>query len=466
MRIFLIVIAASFVIDSAASGQNASTEYILYKKAEAETFASDKIRYTIPLGKMGTPEARKYLIAMFGGKTMWSREAAAKGLFYIKDKEISRLLVEGFVSDASIKGVLFEGIKKDIPYYYDDVISVYESLKSEKGFFKEKIRKGLLDIFAVAAYPPGEKYLKSIITDTASIDRGNALELLGRYYQKNYNFIIVYKNEPPLRHYVVEYLAAHGSADDLPIFKEVIAGNEPPANRLPAYEGIRKWGAHELKTKIFLDALDDKNETIVQGALLTFEKIESMDLMRKLKCIVINGTNQKTRMLAASGLIRYSDKQIIPALIAALNEKYSPKEREGIDIFLTGLTFGITDIMNDLSEKSRKSDFRSIMGRVNSKLIELAGVSLTADYIVWRDWAILKGYTIESRNIIQYLFSPDKKTRKSAADSASQILGQVNSRKYAEIKNINTEDEWAVNIALAEDLLKKGILLKDEDECR
>jgi hypothetical protein len=437
----------------------------LCRKAEAASFTQEKLKYTVSMGKSGTAEAKNCLLRMLEKGDMWGREAAVAGLVYFNDKEVSQALLKTYFNDIHTSSAVLKEISLNPANHYKEIIAAYEAAETDKGWHQDRMRRGLLEMFASSACPEGEAYLKKIVSNAASPDRSRAVELIGRHYKSNYMYMTALINDKELRPRVLDFLVEKGTAADLPRLMEPIDNKESAENILIAYKGVSRYGKQDLKHKIYLSALHETDESLVQGALLTFEGLTGEKIKLRLCCLAAAGTYQRTRMLAGLGLTGYSDKKIIPFLIPLLKEEYIQRERGGVDMFIAGLTLGISSIMDDLSEKSKRSGFKEIILKIHAHLKKTAGIPIENDFAAWNEWAVHEGYTVDGKNIIQYLFSPDISVRKKAAASAVRLLGAGSLESLAAEKGIDINDEQKLIIHLADELVKTGMLEKGLPPC-
>ena len=421
------------------------------------SFLSEKRELAVRLGRLRTPAARQALMELLEDKSYWNRGAAVAGLFELADAGVGKILAERMLEDHMIDSEIEKGFQTHMQLYYRTLVELYEA-----PIVKSK-RERLLKLICSSKAPPGEQFVKGVIEDAGSENRELAFQCLVENYPKNnYGYVKKRAEDALFRKHALAYLYVNGERAELPLFLEIIRGKskdnekERIAHLLVAYKAVNKWGDSALKETIFLEGLQNKNEMAAQSALLVFKKTQSPAITGELFRLVKQGEYQQTRMLAALRLADVRSKAVVPYLILALNERFQPAERGAIDYIAGVLTLGISAILSDIHQRSRQGSFNARKTRIAKALASITGAANGTSYRAWRDWAVYNGYTVNGRNIIQYLFSGYPAVRARALDAAAGLLGY---RTLAEFKKKHPDvagDNARLSLLLAQLLLKEG----------
>jgi hypothetical protein len=451
-RISLIIIPVLIAVQALA-GQKEDQLYNAILKA---VFTRDKNSNAGELARLGTADARAKLLTLLDDGSYWNREAAVFGIFALNDGCCGEALIGRLFKDHMIRDEVTEGFRTHIGPYFDFLVGRYRSEKESIN------RERIINIISRSGSPRGDGFLKSIIDDKNTIDRELAFKNLVRYYPaNNYGYIKKYLDDPYYRTHALAFLAEKGTADDLKIFQEVLERKEQTRNRISAYRGVDRLGSDSLRNRVLLDALGEKEEALVQGAIFLFTGVKSDTIRDRLCRLVKKGSMQDTRMAAAMRLRDYETTAIVPALVISLGERFVPAERGGIDIFATIITLGLASISSDLSQKYQRTSFQEKQGEIAAHLKKITGADIGASYGAWLRWAIYNGYTVSGDNIIRHLFSGYRYTRETATESAMKLLGYPSSREFFATNGTYASDS-DLALALAKMLIGKGYLKEDE----
>ncbi|MBP7735171.1 MAG: HEAT repeat domain-containing protein [Spirochaetes bacterium] len=446
----------SFIILASSPGAMAGEqEDRLYNSLMKETASDEKRKLAEQLGRLGTADAKAKLIRLLNDSSSWNRRIAVKGLFLLPGGAGPELF-ERMQSDNMIDDDIAEGFSAHIGAYQGFLAEKYRSLSNQKE------RELIISIIASGKKPQGEAFLKGIIEDEGSGDRECAFRNLAVHFPSgNYRYIKSRRDIPAFRVHALTYCAERGTPEDLAIFRDVIDKKEEAKCRLVAYKAVNRWGDDALKHRVFLDSLGEQDENLAQGGIYVFTGVGS-DAIRKALCrLAKKGKYQVTRMAAARRLKEYTAPDIIPALVVILRENYVPRERGGADIFATIITFGITSVFDDISQKRQRSSFESGKKEIAGHLRKITGADNGDSYSRWYEWAILNGHTILGDNIIRHLFSGYRSRREKAVEPAIRLLGYPSGRDFFS-KNGTFSSDIELSLALARMLIAKGFL-KDED---
>jgi len=452
----IISIVISALIPLGVFSQN-SREDLLYKQLLKKTFSDGKKIVARKLGRLKTKKARKYLISLIDNSHYWNRQGAVAGLLMFRDNEVTQLLINKYIHDHMIDDDIERGFIKNMKFYYPFLVKKYDYFTAHSVWRGDDYRKKIIKTIGKSRYWKGAHFFKKNIRNINSKDRMISLKFLGTYYRGQYEFIKFYLNDEELKTVVLEYLVVNGKYKDLPLFLKIIRKNEKPAYVIRSYKGVKRWGSIKLQRRIFLDSLNKNIESQHQAALIIFHNVTSIPIKKRIIRLVYKAILQRTRILGGLALTKYSTKDIIPPLIALLDEPYKARERGGIDTVLTGFTFGITSIFDDIRRRSERSDYRSNILKLLNKLQTLSGKNFGHSKKLWKDWAVFNGYTIEGVNIIQYLYSAYPEIRKKAIRKSIKIIGYRSVRSfYFRHKKIKNEND--VILYLSKILLKRGYL--------
>lgn len=447
----------SFIILAASPGAMAGEqEDRLYNSLIKETFSDEKRKLAEQLGRLGTADAKVKLIKLLNDPSSWNRRIAVKGLFLLPGGVAGPELYERMLSDNMIDDDIAEGFSARIGAYHGFLAEKHRSLSNRQE------RERIIAIIASGKKPQGEAFLKGIIEDEGSSDRESAFKNLALHFPSgNYQYIKSRRDIPAFRIHALTYCAERGTPEDLAIFRDVIEKKEEAKYRLVAYKAVNRWGDDALKHRVFLDALGENDENLAQGGIYVFTGVRSDALRTALCRLVKKGKHQTTRMAAARRLKEYTAPDIIPALVMILREHYAPRERGGADIFATIITFGITSVFDDISQKRQRSSFESDRKDIAGHLKRITGADNGDSYSRWHEWAILNGHTVMGDNIIRHLFSGYRSRREKAVDHAIRLLGYPSGREFFS-KNGTFASDTELSLALARMLIAKGFL-KDEE---
>jgi hypothetical protein len=428
----------------------------LYNAMMGATFTDEKTRVAEELARLGTADARTKLLAALEDRSSWNREAAARGLALIGDPEVSRALFDRMLTDRMIDTAVRDAFVRTIGLHADYLAGRYASSPDRQS------REAIIGIMGGAKVPRGEAFLKKIVEDVNSGDRALAFESLARNYPaNNYAYIKGYRDTVPLRFHALAYLADNGTAEDLPLFRDIIDRKEEPKYMLVAFKAVNRLGDAELKQRVFVDALAGKDQGIAQGAMYIFTGVRSDRAMELLCRLVKTGETQQVRMTALSRLREYTSRDIVPSLVLGLDERFMYHERGGGDIFASIITIGISSIFDDLYQKQRKKVFESSKQDIANHLKRITGADNGTSGEKWTEWAVLNGYSINGANIIQYLFSGYRATRDRAAESAIRLLGYASTREFY-ARNGSFASDSELSLALARMLVAKGYLREEK----
>ncbi len=447
----------SFIIIASYPGAMAGEqEDRLYNALMKETFSDEKRKLAEQLGRLGTADAKAKLIKLLNDSSSWNRRIAVKGLFLLPGGGAGPELYERMLSDNMIDDDIAEGFTARIGAYQEFLENKYRSLSNQKE------RERIIAIIASAKKPRGEAFLKGIIEDEGSADRACAFRNLAVHFPSgNYQYIKNRRDIPDFRVHALTHCAERGTPEDLAIFRDVIDKKEETQCRLVAYKAVNRWGDDALKHRVFLDALGEHDENLAQGGIYVFTGVRS-DAIRTALCrLVKKGKYQMTRMAAARRLKEYTTPDIIPALVMIMREHYAPRERGGADIFATIITFGITSVFDDISQKRQRTSFESSRKEIAGHLKKISGADNGDSYSRWHEWAILNGHTVMGDNIIRHLFSGYRSRREKAVDHAIRLIGYPSGREFFS-KNGTFAGDTELSLALARMLIAKGFL-KDEE---
>jgi len=441
-----------------AFGAGAATiEETLYRKALKATFTAGKSVHTRALGSRNTLAAEEYLLKLLDETSSWDRAAAVYGLALIKTRRSAEALVEKLVTDHmiddDIKKVMAKRMKWFLPFLKKRYVS---------GDLKKSKKILILTAAAESKTAESEKLLKEVIENEEDNARTGAFKLLTKNFPRgNYTYIRGYVDHKLFRGYALSFIVEKGSKRELKFFIKLLQSEKTPAYRIIAFKGIQKWGSQGLKRATYLKSLKNENESIARGGMQVFKKTTANQVMFQLIRLVQKGEYQATRIQAALNLLMYRDRKIVPSLIVVLDERYSPRERRGIDIAMTAVSFGLVSILSDISEKSRKSSFKSDRSKIIAHLQSLTGVNAGYSYQQWYQWAVFHGYTVRGANIIQFLFSGYNDVRKKAVGHAILLLGYKSHRDFFH-KHGTFKDDHRLSLFLADLLVKKGFMMDEQ----
>jgi len=431
----------------------------LYSKVLDATFPGEKEVFVRKLGKLGNEAAKKALLSLFDDSDSWNQEAAITGLLLLDMPEIDRLLVERLLADFMLEEDIAEGIARYGDRFIRLLITRYEGAESEEH------RETLLETIALLKNSKAREFLKSLAQDKNAQDRLLSFQFLIEHFSLDKEYITQFFDDPELKEYAFSWLVDHGTEEDLGFFLKIIDDKkEADVYVIIAYEAVDKWGKYIIKQKVYLLALQSDNEVLIQGAMYIFNTVRSKPIMSALCRLIKKGEYQDTRIIAASALSGYDDKEAVPYLISALKEVYY-EEREplGIKLLSTIFTFGISSILDSISSSMSEKDFDSRMRNIASGLSRITNADNGISYEEWLDWGVYHGYSVDGMNIIQYLFHGNALKRKKALTAAYVLLGFKTNKefiiKHPEYKN-KTDEELA--LILAAMLIEKGYLVDEE----
>ncbi|MCP4134948.1 MAG: hypothetical protein GY754_28495 [bacterium] len=467
-KCILTLIALTIVFTAIEESYPLSKEDRYYRSALKATFMDGKSKEAGKLGRLGTKKAKKLLIKLLNNDSYWNRTGAVAGLFVYNDRardpDVGERLLDKMITDHMIDDVIEKGLKKRIRQYFSILVKTYNSGIPGVSFKRRKKeqRERIIAIISSSKIPQGEAFLKKIIENGNSKDRAYAFKFLSLYYIKgNYGYIKKRRHKKIFRVHALAFLVKNGTKKELELFLGVIKRKEKSMYQVIAYKGVQKWGSVKLKHKIFLNSLKESDETLVRAGLLIFESTRSKDIKLNLFRLIKKGKSQSTRLSATMRLTEYRTKDVIPYLVISLDERFMRRERGGVDMALAAFTFGITSIFDDLNQKSRKSSFSDKKRKIINTLKKITRVNKGGSYKEWSEWAVLNGYTINGINIIQFLFSGNKKIRKKAIESSIRLLGFRNNLAFYK-KHHRFDNETELSLFLAGLLIKKGYLVDEE----
>lgn len=430
-----------------------------YNKVLTEKYFNAKIDMAVKLGELQTEAAKQALLALLDHDSYWERTAGAKGLLLFDDDAVREALTTKMLEDHMIDDEIIKGIKNKFSDYSPLLQATYERYPGDD-YDSKKYRKKVLEIFATATTAEGETFLKQIVEQTSSPDRSIAFEhLVKNYKETNYTFIKKYLNDEQFRIQALNAIVEIGTADDLPIFIEVIKKNEDGKLVVKSYEAVNKWATSEQKKEIYLLALKKKNNTLVQAALLIFDE-QSNAITRELMRQAKNNPIQNIRVTAVEKLVRLGTLDVVPAAIPILKEQFiSDDSINGADVIASIFSLGFTSLIDKYSKKQTRKNFYNRLSVIAKKLVAITGVDNGTDYRKWFDWAIYQGYTVEGVNILQYLFSAYPERREKALAHSYVLIGYANERDFLK-KNpsLVSKGEYEYILEIAHFLIKKGYL--------
>lgn len=429
----------------------------LYEAARSERFLDGKIRAARRLANLRSPDSFTLLATLLDDDHYWNRAAAAEGLLTLADPAADRLLLPKFLDDHMIRDRIAAGFMAAMSRVLPLLREGYAG-REDTGD-----RNRILVVVASSGDPRGEAWLKEIIDHPPSDERVFAFQCLTRHYSgNNLAYIQGFLADPELKEPAMVFLLESDRRDSLPFFRQTLAGPPDPRVAALCYRAVQQWGDAALRQSTFLQALADEDELRLQGALLAFPDVRSREIREGLCAVVRRARLQPTRVMAGDQLARYDTSAVVPTLVALLGETYAPREKTIADLFGTAITAGFFALLSDGAQMSEKSGFDAWRKRLAQSLRRLTGAEIGPDHDRWLEWAVLRGYTVEGQNILQFLFAASPARRALAVEHASRLLGFTGREAFLGARPaLAGAAEPALLLALAGELLARG-LLKDE----
>ncbi len=436
-----------------------TVEDALVEQIRATESPWDKDQLAVQLARRGTPDARDALLGLLEDPDAYNRAAAVDGLVLLQDDAVTEALLDRLETDWEIAYDIEDGLRAHTADHFDGMALRYgRSANAET-------RALLVDILGRSGDPRAADFLKTVIEDRHAADRVVALQLLSEVYPRgNLEYVRGWLDDPALRPVVLRHLVREGTSADLPVFLELIETERDPETLLLCYDAVDRWGSSEQRREVYADALVGGSEGLAYGAMLTFDGVYSEAIEQALIDWTRRGTGVELRLSAAGQLGRYGDEDVIPVLIAALDESYQPPPETPFWSGVFGvLTVGILPIFEGIARRWDARDFEARKAEVAAGLTRLTGQHLGTDYEAWREWAVFEGYTVDGANLIQYLYSAYPETRERATRSACRVLGYRNVQGYyQQHPELAGQDESVLLVALTGELLENGVLVDEE----
>ncbi len=326
---------------------------------------SQKIKQGQILGRLRTDEARSALQALLEDASYWNRQAGAAGLFYYDDPESQRLLVGHFLEDHMTRDFIREKALAHWAAFFPAVKRAYEAEPDD-----EK-RGKLLELIGAGHDDAGKAFLRSVVGNLQSPDRVEAYTLLaGAAGPEDDAFLRGFLSDPELQLQAMDYLLAHGTAEDLAIFTPYLTPWQEDLTA-KAYAALDQWGSPEQKEQVFYTALESPKKEQVFGALASFTNVTSERVLLRLGEISENSPSQVFRKLACLGLLYYDDPRIVPYLKRFLKESYQPRKKDGWDVFMNHMSLGTTALFSYLGEREQEKSFHRAQDKMRDKLCEM-----------------------------------------------------------------------------------------------
>jgi HEAT repeat protein len=409
---FLLLLTA---VSAGAQGKDAEADR-LYRAVLDGGFYSDKLAAGERLGRLGTPLARKHVMALVGDEDYWNREAGLKGLAQFSDPEAAETILFVWLDDHMTDDTAEEIMSGQKTRFQPLLESRYAAADSDT-------RSRILALFGRWGTPATDRFLSARMADRKDPLRGEAFTAyLETFPERKRDAVIPLVNDPDLRPAAMGWVADYGNKGDLPLLREILSKKEK-ALYGEACRGINRLAELPETEAVLFEMLSSGDPEAVYPALYALDRPVSERIMKKLCAQVFDGPFQEIRMLAALRLTAYRDKRIVPALIRARKESFSPDQADGWDIFAAHVTLGLSALFRHIGEKQREKDFDSNQETINRHLQLVTGEKWYTPED-WTRWALANGFTVGGQSLITTLFSPDETAREKAFDDAIRLMGQ------------------------------------------
>ncbi|MEK6795594.1 MAG: hypothetical protein AABZ39_12515, partial [Spirochaetota bacterium] len=386
-----------------------------------------------------------------------NRLAAVAGLSYYRDARTVRLLAEKLADDFMIDDAILPIAQKYPDVYAPELISVYRSM-SDAGK-----RRGLIGHIASLRTPVSSNFITSVVQDASDTNRAEALRELIKYYPAEIGTARALVNDASLGDTALSILLKNGTSNDIPSFLAAFSDRaRSSAAKILACQAVMRWGDDALKARIIGAAITSPDNTLVGGALLCVKGYTNASLYPSLSRIVRIGETSGIRLLSAEVLSDYDTPETWPLLITSLKEEYSEVRTPlALDVFVSAITLGITSIFDKISASASRSEFNARKERINAALRRKTGENLSG-YRAWREWAVLRGMTVDGANMLQMLWSADPELRGKALAAAIRFLGYADRDAFVRSLQKKPNDETEMRTALAAALEKRGVLTDEK----
>ncbi|MCX5797580.1 MAG: hypothetical protein NTY77_18985 [Elusimicrobia bacterium] len=393
------------------------------------------------LGRLRTPEAKELLLKLLGERSYWDQLAAVDGLLLFEDGPVYARLVQELLRNHMVEDQVSQGLRRHGAAAFPALAEAYRSPIDKDG------RAKVLAAMAGARAPAGEKFLKEIVADAESEDRGQAMRLIILDYPANDSFIRKLSADPALRPQVLDYICKNGSAGDLPRFTDILARSRDAVELVIAYRAVRRWGDSPLQKDVYRSSLRAGDESLVRGGLRVFKEVRSDELRGELSRVVRQASSQDTRMLAGERLADYSESDVVPYLVPLLQEEYSVTQPSLSRAIAGVLSAGISDALDSYNEHFNRKVFDGQRESILGGLRRIARTDNGTSYDRWLDWAVADGYTVKGRNLIQDLFSGYPEKRGRAVVSAVKLLGYRDLDEFSRKNGSASGSELSLRLA-------------------
>jgi HEAT repeat protein len=423
----------------------------LYQAIVKEGFLHKKRELGRQLGRLGTAEAKSYLLKLIEDGHYWNQYAAIEGLFLYDEPEVRRRLVREMMDNHMVRSEIAAGLKTRMPKFSGEVADAYRME------VEDKKRENLMADVAATKTREGESFLKSVVADQASPDRRKAAGLLAKNYPDNYQYFVGLVDDSEIRIVALGFISEKGSVRDLPLFISILERGGEDAEVVVAYQAVAKWGDAALREKTYLDALSSGNEVLARGGMAAFRTLYNPEISAKLGGLARQAKEQRTRMTAGVRLAELGRTEAVPYLVPLLDEEYREHQSATFNAIASIMTAGIWTVLDGLSQSFNRRSFDNSRSAILAGLRRITGADAGTSYQSWKEWAVLHGHVIRGENIVQQLFSSDRRRRHLAIAASFELLGYKDARDFANRKKV-APGEMELALALARELAEKGFM--------